>query len=131
MSKKMMKRSLALGALMAFVITGSAMAAEVVDKPETSVSYVGVAEDNAHATKVQFVGSEVLTSGNYGVDNIVSYNVNVNAEKQNEVNGGVFAFRINNHDSVVTYGNEVIVDAKTSVKGTGNNSLIGISNIYE
>ena len=28
MSKKMMKRSLALGALMAFVITGSAMAAE-------------------------------------------------------------------------------------------------------
>ena len=27
MSKKMMKRSLALGALMAFVITGSAMAA--------------------------------------------------------------------------------------------------------
>ncbi len=32
MSKKFMKRSLALGALMAFVITGSAMAAEYVDK---------------------------------------------------------------------------------------------------
>ncbi|MBQ5625219.1 MAG: hypothetical protein IIU95_05785, partial [Phascolarctobacterium sp.] len=30
MSKKMMKRSLALGALMAFVITGSAMAASGV-----------------------------------------------------------------------------------------------------
>ncbi len=32
MSKKILKRSLALGALMAFVITGSAMAAEVYDK---------------------------------------------------------------------------------------------------
>ena len=31
MSKKMLKRSLALGALMAFVITGSAMAREAVD----------------------------------------------------------------------------------------------------
>jgi hypothetical protein len=32
MSKKMMKRSLALGALMAFVITGSALAAELNKK---------------------------------------------------------------------------------------------------
>ena len=35
MSKKMMKRSLALGALMAFVITGSAMAAGVADSAGT------------------------------------------------------------------------------------------------
>ena len=35
MSKKILKRSLALGALMAFVITGSAMAAELTINPNT------------------------------------------------------------------------------------------------
>jgi len=40
MSKKILKRSLALGALMAFVITGSAMAAVVLDgdKKITSIN---------------------------------------------------------------------------------------------
>ena len=63
MSKKMMKRSLALSALMAFVITGSAMAAELVkyegtgtESRLTNVSYDGNGSDltlsrgdNAHA----------------------------------------------------------------------------------
>ena len=42
MSKKMMKRSLALGALMAFVITGSAMAASYVDQDFTSADATNV-----------------------------------------------------------------------------------------
>ena len=42
MSKKNLKRSLALSALMAFVITGSAMAAELVDKDYTSASGTNV-----------------------------------------------------------------------------------------
>lgn len=39
MSKKLMKRSLALGVLMAFVITGSAMAADTVINPEMPHNY--------------------------------------------------------------------------------------------
>ena len=39
MSKKMMRRSLALGALMAFVITGSAMAGDLVN-PEGKKDYM-------------------------------------------------------------------------------------------
>ncbi len=46
MSKKIMKRSLALGALMAFVITGSAMAANYEDKTFTKVE--NIAPDNAN-----------------------------------------------------------------------------------
>ena len=47
MSKKMLKRSLALGALMAFVITGSAMAAEFVDKDYTSDNATNVNKTSA------------------------------------------------------------------------------------
>ena len=58
MSKKMMKRSLVLGALMAFVITGSAMAAET--------GYSNVTSDLKDLEIVNFIGTGV--SNDKGID---------------------------------------------------------------
>ncbi len=70
MSKKMMKRSLALGALMAFVITGSAWAAETTIGTSGSVN--NIADTTVYAgnnTKVNVLGSEINITypNNYSV----------------------------------------------------------------
>jgi len=62
MSKKMLKRSLALGALMAFVITGSAMAAEPIElKGESVEKYGAYAFNNGVNTGVS---ANVVGEGN-------------------------------------------------------------------
>ncbi len=67
MSKKMMKRSLALGALMAFVITGSAMAAETtsLDGVDASFSptgiYTGAVDAKLKEVEVIGTGKETVT----------------------------------------------------------------------
>ena len=62
MSKKMLKRSLALGALMAFVITGSAMAAEPIElKGESVDKYGAYAFNNGENTGLS---ANVIGEGN-------------------------------------------------------------------
>ncbi|MBR5486534.1 MAG: hypothetical protein IKV70_01010, partial [Phascolarctobacterium sp.] len=71
MSKKMMKRSLALGALMAFVITGSAMAAEqnfdlngkdiVFDHVENKYPASGYNSSQPNPIKINGTGVETIT----------------------------------------------------------------------
>ena len=67
MSKKMLKRSLALGALMAFVITGSAMAADAVDGKVYSQGEVN--DNGLKGTNVEVV-SFVGSGGNGNVPSI-------------------------------------------------------------
>ena len=59
MSKKMMKRSLALGALMAFVITGSAMAAVPTDVTEATLD---TSNNRYYGVRLQ-TGTEDATIG--------------------------------------------------------------------
>ena len=71
MSKKMMKRSLALGALMAFVITGSAMAAEqnfdlngkdiIFDHVENKYPASGYNSSQPNPIKINGTGVETVT----------------------------------------------------------------------
>ena len=71
MSKKMMRRSLALGALMAFVITGSAMAAELTISSDADFAAAKENSDWYKSNKIYSVNSasgNTLTIGN--VNNI-------------------------------------------------------------
>ena len=93
MSKKMMKRSLALGALMAFVITGSAMAANV----EETIKPVDLTGDTVNVT----VGAD--KNGIYGegadcnVDVDLSGNLTVESGKT-----GITIKGLNNNVTVDT-----------------------------
>ena len=85
MKKKMMKRSLALGALMAFVITGSAMAAvyENVDGKwqDSSLEQTGLAlnaevSNSEDGSVIKHTGA-ILTNKNYGIAAFNNATVNV------------------------------------------------------
>ena len=64
MNKKIMKRSLALGALMAFVITGSAWAAQTDDLSNGGKRYTGYVDSSDHGGAPIDDGS-IATMKNY------------------------------------------------------------------
>ena len=82
MSKKILKRSLALGALMAFVITGSAMAAELELMSDTSVQ-VHTPSPYQHTTSKYY--GNAYTLGDTKVELISNGTPNVVLGRQNEV----------------------------------------------
>ena len=65
MSKKMMKRSLVLGTLMAFVITGSAMAAttSIINADEYENGNVGKIVKASAGEEVQVIGNKIQVNG--------------------------------------------------------------------
>ena len=67
MSKKMMKRSLALGALMAFVITGSAMAAEPIIAKDKSHAF----SNNTSTRSQDVVKYQVMAQREYNEDDLI------------------------------------------------------------
>ena len=94
MSKKMLKRSLALGALMAFVITGSAMAADVTltaDGTDEKVGKTGIsnggkaavvtnAYENDGALTVNAVASSIATYGNNAEMSVKADSITLNTQ---------------------------------------------------
>ena len=107
MSKKMMKRSLALGALMAFVITGSAMAASVVNE--------------------DFKGSgEIVASA----ANSYAYRVNDGNEYQVVVDEGktLTIKNIRGTENKSTYGIQVFAGGKLNITGSTVLDVISNSN---
>ena len=82
MSKKMMKRSLALGALMAFVITGSAMAAELTISSDADYTAVKTGDsgwyNGTYIGKNAKMDEENLASGNtVTIDNVNVIDLNI------------------------------------------------------
>ncbi len=130
MSKKIMKRSLALGALMAFVITGSAMAADAIKNDEINTwdgssiintqlgdNVLGeIDEDKYDGTKNRSYGLAV-TTGSYTVDKDLNV---VNGVSGTERNYGI---AIESGSSLTVMG---VTDV--DVSGTGTQQLRGIRN---
>ncbi|MBQ3114233.1 MAG: autotransporter outer membrane beta-barrel domain-containing protein [Phascolarctobacterium sp.] len=121
MSKKMLKRSLALGALMAFVITGSAMAAELNG---SDVTYKGSASENklVNGATAQIVGT--------GVETVTFKN-----DQEKAVNGAMGGYAgkasITNVDKIVVngkYSNVFTISDAASV-GDYYVNLTGIGSI--
>ena len=127
MAKKILKRSLALGALMAFVITGSAMAAELV----SGNTAIGVG-DYEVTSDVEISGSErpmmgYQNLGNPGGEGFVK--VNVNDGKMLTVisnNGATDADTTGAVSNVKITGNGII-----DIQGKGNASGLGYGAINE
>ena len=97
MSKKMMKRSLALGALMAFVITGSAWAEEYV--------YDG---NIITTVDVNIGNSSTNTVVNGYVDTEESCTVTIDGYKTT-INGGIYAYSTYGGDTINVKGNDIII----------------------
>ncbi len=140
MSKKMMKRSLALGALMAFVITGSALAAEATI---TSNNFTGI--DNAvwniedgfyHKSEINNNSITINGSGLTFTDAIYGAYANVSADTTANSNNIIINSEITHKSSSPVYGAYIsvgvaeacIVDNKIEINKniTGQNSISNI-----
>lgn len=127
MSKKMMKRSLALGALMAFVITGNALAADITIATSSDIGSVGTdwntTNDFYHT--IDKTGNDITVgsaSADFGVNIYGAYDTNgdvvnsntitLNGGKLKKVYGGYTNF---NSGSVVANGNTINI--KNSISG--------------
>ena len=125
MSKKMMKRSLALGALMAFVITGSAMAASVKN-----------AEINT------FKGSEVTvdTGWDTGIESGRAYGIGAQEAGKYVLNTEKFLTITNKQTGKATRNYGIVIESGTSltvknavsidVANSGDYRAVGIRNNY-
>ena len=116
MSKKNFKRSMTLGALMAFVITGTAFAAIPTDVTEATLE----ANNRYYGVRLQ-TGTEDASIG------AASYAVNVKSEA---TNGGVFAFQLDSNGTKLTFTDNATFSASTNTTGTGNNQLTALS-VYD
>ncbi|MBR5487714.1 MAG: hypothetical protein IKV70_07095, partial [Phascolarctobacterium sp.] len=123
MSKKTFKKSMALGALMAFVITGTAFAAVPTDIPT----------DVTEATKIQvnngyrYYGVKLETGTKDATIGAASYVVDV---QEDATNGGVFAFQLDSNGTKLTFTDNATFSASTNTTGTGNNQLTALS-VYD
>ena len=80
MSKKMMKRSLALGALMAFVITGSAVAeAKVMNVVGSDLSYVSLGNRGVVTSTTSISSGAIQSYGDFAITAGTDIIVNVNS----------------------------------------------------
>ena len=116
MAKKNLKRALALGALMAFVITGSAMAG----------NFEGgyIAND-----KLQIGGSHnkgaIAPADNTDINIEVLYSYTLN-QGDAKTNTGVSTLFFNQPNNKFSYNKKVDILLSTDLKGTGNNSANGL-----
>jgi len=111
MSKKMFKRSLALGALMAFVITGSAMAAEVVTP-----------NHQTDADKAEIITVVSLTNDGILENSFVSDN---NSGRFTDK----FIFDLNGYDLTVNGKIECLGLNEFDINGTGSTLTVN-GNLY-
>ena len=127
MSKKMLKRSLALGALMAFVITGSAMAADLDKQGETLTIRDQIKSDSSlHGGGVTTHGTQyhnetiLLNDANNSISN-ATFSGYKSENTVGECYGGVI---YNGDDKTLTLTNVNFKDnTLTSVSYTGNKAL--------
>ena len=122
--KKTMKRSLALGALMAFVITGSAMAAtDSHSKGDLSEGFI--LEEKLNHSGMYCHGIYEDKAVNIVVNDAVKYSFTLNKGKFDS-NGGVRAVQIRNKDANITYKGIADFYVSTDIKGTGNNAAVAL-----
>ena len=128
MAKKILKRSLALGALMAFVITGSAMAAQNLVSGGDAIGvgdYVVTTDVEISGSQKPMMGYQNL--GNPGASGFVK--VNVNDGKMLTVisnNGATGVDTTGAVSNVIITGNGII-----DIQGKGNASGLGYGAINE
>ena len=111
MSKKIMKRSLALGALMAFVITGSAMAAEVVTPNHQTDA------DKAEIITVVSLTNDGILENSFVSDNNSGYFTDK------------FIFDLNGYDLTVNGKIECLGLNEFDINGTGSTLTVN-GNLY-
>ncbi len=133
MSKKIMKRSLALGALMAFVITGSAMAGTLDGKNY----YLSGANENVAGNAMQTPPDYILNGAERVIGGWSTVDGSVTILNSNfQVTGGSFGMVVggnytgSSHNMTVASTNIVIDGAtvKQVIGGTGFNSVDGNDN---
>ena len=127
MSKKMLKRSLALGALMAFVITGSAVAGELnVSVTDEEVTYT-FKSDYAYgiADNTTLDGKKVVIKDTVEVDKNIGLLVQDNDMLKN-VTGIDIISAGNKTGLVIDSVSEVNVTAPITLSGTGNDARIEV-----
>ena len=99
MSKKMLKRSLALGALMAFVITGSAMAKDIETQSDLDTALsneVGKISDNVVAKS-----EDLSISNTYNKDKVIKVNqLYASTLRKIEISSDVSEFRVEANDDL-------------------------------
>lgn len=122
--KKTMKRSLALGALMAFVITGSAMAAtDSHSKGDLSEGFI--LEEKLNHSGMHCHGIYEDKAVDTVVNDAVKYSFTLNKGKFDS-NVGVSAVQIRNKDANITYRGTADFHVSTDIKGTGNNVAVAL-----
>ena len=116
MSKKIMKRSLALGALMAFVITGSAFAADQ-HKELNNEKDVTVATDTGHS-KPRVEGGNYITTGE--TPSVVESRYVVSGGNWNMIIGGHYVQNISTADTNVN-----VISTNVTITGGEARQVIG------
>lgn len=120
MAKKNLKRGLALGALMAFVITGSAMAADVVriDGTSSSMDIVDGSISLNESTSDKVIGIHIMNN-----HTITLNNANIGISVNNDGNGTVYGARVFNEGASgggkLSIGNSIVGDVSISATGQG------------
>lgn len=127
MAKKILKRSLALGALMAFVITGSAMAEEVLSSQEHSENNVLLRDGKSYV--LDSTGAVTITSRN---ENTIANNATITVEENQVLNlistaggrdyNGILNTNvtINGNGNVTIHQEGIIGNAICSMSGVGD-----------
>ncbi|MBQ7759972.1 MAG: autotransporter outer membrane beta-barrel domain-containing protein [Acidaminococcaceae bacterium] len=141
MSKKMLKRSLALGALMAFVITGSAMADSVSINESSDTGLRGI--DYSDTPGLDLTGISSVTVSNTGTGGATGVNLeNKSSATLGEItitstsaNANGFGFRLiygsEVKDGVTSIsGNTVVVNGNANITANGGDYAQGIYSQY-
>ncbi|MBQ7883518.1 MAG: hypothetical protein IJ320_04090, partial [Phascolarctobacterium sp.] len=131
MSKKMLKRSLALGALMAFVITGSAMASQIVDQNLTVSQDTTIITDSFNENTFGNGNRTVALGYTNGTDNTVTIADDTTLQLVNELEGATRSYGIVVHNpdngaslNVIGGTNSVVdldIDVDNRAEGVRNN----------
>ena len=109
MSKKMLKRSLALGALMAFVITGSAWAADRYKEVGGNETIVTIEQDTGHDTP-RLTGGFAETNVPGNITNDLTTNIKVVGGNWDVITGGHFVANLNGTIEAGVQNTVVIID---------------------
>ncbi|MDO4921563.1 MAG: autotransporter outer membrane beta-barrel domain-containing protein [Phascolarctobacterium sp.] len=135
MKKTVLKRSLALGALMAFVITGNALAATA-----THYYFQGDLANGFEIITTMDHSNHLINGQNYScysvggyyyngekvIDNDVNYKFTINSGTYT-TNSGISGLMINSNTADLTFNKSVGISVSTDLTGTGNNAINGLA----
>ena len=129
MSKKILRRSLALGALMAFVITGSAMAAETVKNIPIGNGEFGYSEQSGLDANG---GNDILLKGSLDADGNGKEKITFDITPVPDVNmvvvrayGAGSVATIKDIDTIIIKGKVTSKDSSTGYSGNVFNAMSG------